>query len=488
MFEKQTFKMMVYLIYAVMLLVGNVSFASPKKVSVKDTPKVHADASAKKKKIYGSPFELIQGHNFWIGCMGDMRMQLGNNPFPTVKKLFLINNYEDELAIMSIPNGIDFVFFNESITLSEHVVRSWYEKIRPGGMLIGLSTDSSDAERLRTLFHEQNTSIQATSTFWYIQKKHFLSCIIPTYNRAHTLSQAIDSLYKQQLTIPFEVIVTDDASTDNTQALLKTYKQRYDNFHFYVHEANGGASKARNTCIAHAQGDLIFNLDSDNYLEPRTLQALVDLLDTTGCDAAIFEMIKYFYAIGSDRKLLSHVWQFKFPHNICSFPDIFGNARLPIASGNYLFTKKSFERVHGYKGRVMETWRFGYHQLATGTRIAILPHTYYWHRLSDDGKWKNNEALHKNNHGGFKAYQQYPELIMQDEVFLNTHETNFLTNIEKGILMPLQSDIVRHIFNAYRFEEFKLLDLAIQEYDAAIHKGARHAKIYARRAKACAIR
>ena len=37
-----------------------------------------------------------------------------------------------------------------------------------------------------------------------------------------------------------------------------------------LHAVNGGASKARNTCIEHAQGDLIFNLDSDNYLEPRS--------------------------------------------------------------------------------------------------------------------------------------------------------------------------------------------------------------------------
>ncbi len=442
---------------------------------------------SKQEKIvtYNSPSELIKAHNFWIGCeCGDTFKENRPNDdlYRTVQKLFSVQFYTDEATIASIPNGIDFVFFTTMAGISEHVLSLWYEKIKPGGMLIGTGSDQAFKDQIDAIFQDQNALItQVNSRVWYIQKKHFLSCIIPTYNRAHTLSAAIDSLYKQDLNIPFEVIVTDDASTDNTQEILSSYQKKYANFHFHVHEVNCGASKARNTCIEHAQGDLIFNLDSDNYLEPKSLQRLIELLDTSGCDIAVFGIIKYFYQLANGRKVFSHTWQFKFPHNICSFQTIFGTSRIPSGSGNYLFTKKSFERAKGYSGRTVETWRFGYKQLATGAKMAILPGVHYWHRLSPDGKWNSNEALDKNGAAAFKTYQQYPELIVWGKNFSTTHAMNFFANIEKGIIKPIAKDALAHLFNAYKYEELGLFNDALQEYDYAIQKGVQHENVHAKR-------
>ena len=386
------------------------------------------NSAQKKVFVYHTPADLIKGHNFWIGCEYDdvacppyfmRRPNHQENLSARVKKLFPIHNYVAEDILASIPDGIDFVLFNTEKIISAQDLLAWYDKIRPGGMLIGIRDDTIAQDTISKIFIDQNALIQrVTPHLWYIQKKHFLSCIIPTYNRAHTLSKAIDSLYKQNLTIPFEVIVTDDASTDETQELLHYYQQKYPNFSFYVHAVNGGASKARNTCIEHAHGDLIFNLDSDNYLEPKSLQGLIDLLDQTGADSAAFGKIKYFFPTPDGSKVLSHVWHFKFPNNICSFYTIFGNQHLPIGSGNYLFTKKSFKRAQGYNGRIAETWRFGYKQLATGAKIAILPGTYYWHRLSPDGKWKSNQALQKNNPAVFKHTWNILSCLCQIKVCL----------------------------------------------------------------------
>lgn len=447
------------------------------------TPKVITHQ--KKVDICLLPLDLIKAYNFWIGCAPVDRAQDGlmqDTLADQVKKLFSVHDYEDTEILASIPNDIDFVILNNDVSASEQVLRAWYAKIRPGGMLICTQGNSAFKEQIYEMFQDQNALFKCVNNdLWYIQKKHVLSCIIPTYNRAHTLSIAIDSLYNQNLNIPFEVIVTDDASTDETQKILNQYKQKYDNFHFYVHEVNGGASKARNTCIAHAQGDLIFNLDSDNYLETRSLQGLIDLLDMSGCDAAAFGKIKYFYQAANGRKTLSHLWHYEFPHNICSFASIFGNARIPTGSGNYLFTKKSYDRAKGYNGRTVETWRFGYKQLATGAKIAILPNTYYWHRLSSDGKWNSNEALRKNNPAIFKTCMQYSELIVHNKKFYASNDSNFLGNIEKGAIKPIAVDALEHLFSAYRYEELGLFDDAVQEYDRAIQKGAWHENVHKRR-------
>ncbi len=86
-----------------------------------------------------------------------------------------------------------------------------------------------------------------------------VSVIIPTFNRADLLAQAIDSVLSQSYT-DFELIVVDDGSTDATQALLSRYRERIR----YLFQENRGVSAARNLGIKVARGRYICLLDSDD--------------------------------------------------------------------------------------------------------------------------------------------------------------------------------------------------------------------------------
>ncbi len=86
-----------------------------------------------------------------------------------------------------------------------------------------------------------------------------VSVIIPTFNRADLLAQAIDSVLSQSYT-DFELIVVDDGSTDATQALLSWYRGRIR----YLFQENRGVSAARNLGIKAARGRYICLLDSDD--------------------------------------------------------------------------------------------------------------------------------------------------------------------------------------------------------------------------------
>ncbi len=86
-----------------------------------------------------------------------------------------------------------------------------------------------------------------------------VSVIIPTFNRADLLAQAIDSVLSQSYT-DFELIVVDDGSTDATQALLSRYRGRIR----YLFQENRGVSAARNLGIKVARGRYICLLDSDD--------------------------------------------------------------------------------------------------------------------------------------------------------------------------------------------------------------------------------
>ncbi|NOQ85501.1 MAG: glycosyltransferase, partial [Deltaproteobacteria bacterium] len=86
-----------------------------------------------------------------------------------------------------------------------------------------------------------------------------VSVIIPTYNRAHTLREAIDSVLSQSYN-DLELIIVDDGSTDETKVIVSSYIPKL----AYIYQERQGVSAARNRGIKHAQGDYISFLDSDD--------------------------------------------------------------------------------------------------------------------------------------------------------------------------------------------------------------------------------
>ena len=102
-----------------------------------------------------------------------------------------------------------------------------------------------------------------------------VSVIIPTYNCARFLGKTIDSALRQTYR-DFEVILVDDGSTDDTQALMARYS---DSVH-YVYQSNQGASAARNLAIGHSGGEFIAYLDADDLWSPEKLARQVEYLDT----------------------------------------------------------------------------------------------------------------------------------------------------------------------------------------------------------------
>jgi glycosyltransferase involved in cell wall biosynthesis len=101
-----------------------------------------------------------------------------------------------------------------------------------------------------------------------------VSVIIPTYNRADFIEDAVESVLCQTYK-DFEIIIVDDGSTDSTKDVL----QKFYNKIRYIYKNNGGVASARNTGIKHAQGEYIAFLDSDDLWLPERLKFGVRALD-----------------------------------------------------------------------------------------------------------------------------------------------------------------------------------------------------------------
>lgn len=94
-----------------------------------------------------------------------------------------------------------------------------------------------------------------------------VSVIIPTYNSAHYLTQAVASVLAQTFQ-DFEVLVIDDGSTDETEAVMSGYAPPVR----YIRQPNGGVAAARNRGIAESRGRYIAFLDADDMWMSRKLE------------------------------------------------------------------------------------------------------------------------------------------------------------------------------------------------------------------------
>lgn len=103
-----------------------------------------------------------------------------------------------------------------------------------------------------------------------------VSVIIPTYNRAHYLGEAVESILNQNIEdCQIEIIVVDDGSSDNTKAVLGKFGRSVR----YIYQDNRGAGPARNRGIEEATGEWVSFLDSDDRWLPDKLNLQFRVLD-----------------------------------------------------------------------------------------------------------------------------------------------------------------------------------------------------------------
>ena len=105
----------------------------------------------------------------------------------------------------------------------------------------------------------------------------FLSIIIPAYNVESFISRCIDSCLKQNIpSKEYEIIIIDDGSPDNSGIIADAYANKNQNIRV-IHKSNGGLSSARNRGIKESEGEYLWFVDSDDWIQSNTLAKLRDI-------------------------------------------------------------------------------------------------------------------------------------------------------------------------------------------------------------------
>lgn len=106
-----------------------------------------------------------------------------------------------------------------------------------------------------------------------------VSAVIPTYNRAHLVTDALDSVAAQSYR-PLEIVVVDDGSADDTRTVVADWAAAHPGLPLrYVAQANAGGNVARNRGVAEATGDYVAFLDSDDLWAADKIARQMALID-----------------------------------------------------------------------------------------------------------------------------------------------------------------------------------------------------------------
>lgn len=123
--------------------------------------------------------------------------------------------------------------------------------------------------------------------------KTIVSVLVPVYGVEKYIEKCCRTLFEQTYS-NIEYIFVDDCSPDNSIPILlqvlKEYPERISCTKVIRHEKNKGLAGARNTAIAHARGEYITHVDSDDYLDRDAISQLINVAQRTKSDVVVFDM------------------------------------------------------------------------------------------------------------------------------------------------------------------------------------------------------
>jgi glycosyltransferase involved in cell wall biosynthesis len=230
-----------------------------------------------------------------------------------------------------------------------------------------------------------------------IRESPAVSVILPTYNRASFLPDALDSIRAQSFT-DWELIVVDDGSTDDTRAVIDRLASSLGSRLRYVYQSNRGAYAARNHGLDEAAGRYIAFLDSDDLWLPHHLERCTAVLDADATvdwafgacrlvdhDSGVTIEANTFHPGGQSRPFLGLKARPVGTAKVITDPEVLScqiSHGLYCGLQNSVIRRRVFERDRfDEKSRVVDDEMFVIRALAEGVVFAFLDEVHVVYRV-----------------------------------------------------------------------------------------------------------
>lgn len=238
-----------------------------------------------------------------------------------------------------------------------------------------------------------------------------ISIIIPTYNRAELVKDAIHSVINQDFPGPVEIIISDDGSTDETLAMASSFEPKVKILRKPNSCKSQGASGARNRGILKATQTYICLLDSDDFYLPGHLMKMVTAIESRpGYGFALCNSLKMLDVERENRfkRWTKHDIELKDLNNLAITTTIFAH------TNNFIFKKEVFEKVGLFD-----------------ERYKNAEDTDMWMRINE-----NFKGIHANHFGAV----------------IRLHTLQRLTDVPKQFLLQIHYDVFRSAIRRYKYD------------------------------------
>lgn len=254
-----------------------------------------------------------------------------------------------------------------------------------------------------------------------------VTIIIPIYNTKKYLRQCLKSVVSQTYA-NIEIIIINDASTDNSLAIIKKYMKYYPNIILINNDKNIGVSASRNIGLNLSKGDYIYFLDSDDYIQKNAIEKMVTLARKYNCSLVEASYKKVITNHTRKRKSISE----SILINVNENKDFIQNHLGMV--WNKLYKKELIQNLRFPKNLRYEDNAFIYPLLTKTDKVVVTTEVLYFYRIHLKSFMLKASLIPNNTImdlykianmikrrcvqlGTYKKYQDIIDYIIQEKTF-----------------------------------------------------------------------
>lgn len=235
-----------------------------------------------------------------------------------------------------------------------------------------------------------------------------VSVIVPIYNVKNYLNRQIESI-KAQTMSDWELILVDDASTDDVRELLEDYASKDSRIRYVCHQKNAGVAAARYTGLKESCGEYVCFFDGDDWVDSNTLEETFALAKQKDADIVCFSYHKE--SVGKDS-----IYHFK-QKGICKFSgehalnELHTRRNIQPHAWNKLYKRQLFEERMFTKDKLLGEDYGMIVDLLEKSSVIVQTDMPYYHYILRKGSTLDNGFgdFYKN---GFYFYERYEDTLI----------------------------------------------------------------------------
>lgn len=232
----------------------------------------------------------------------------------------------------------------------------------------------------------------------------FVSVIVPVYNGESYISSCVDSLLAQTYE-KIEIIIIDDGSADSTKEKVENYAKENEKIR-YKRIKNSGVSQARNIGIEMAQGEYLFFVDADDYLDKDTVKRAVEEAFQENADMVT---VLHQEVFGKFRKISKKYTKKEILTGSCAVHQFLRTDKIGWETWGKLMKREVVGKKRFPVGRsIAEDAEFVFCVLLDSKKVILLNEPLYFYRISESSAMAQNFS--EKNFGTLEAVNQIADL------------------------------------------------------------------------------